>query len=238
MSRSVTRWTSAYLVVKRLLDVKEHLKVVLLEHNMTMLQPVEWEELSHVETLLSKFAVYTNMAGGEQYTTLSLIIPYYIELRHHLEDMKEVEAVKAVSDILLSELERRFSKLLDVDDKDHDPIYMIATLLDPRYKMILDADQISHAKKECLKHLVNGDSDDDNDNNTRSSHRNPVSSSSTGDMQPPSKRFRYIHQIIEKKVTEKKEVALRHPKLPEIQLDAYIQRTDGQMFDEDTDPVL
>ena len=56
---SVTRWTTAYLVVSRLLEVKEHLKRVLLEYNMTMLQPNEWDALSSVEKLLSTFAEFT-----------------------------------------------------------------------------------------------------------------------------------------------------------------------------------
>ena len=43
VSRCTTRWTTAYLVVRRLLQVKEELKKVLLDHNMTMLQPKEWE---------------------------------------------------------------------------------------------------------------------------------------------------------------------------------------------------
>ena len=33
---------------------------------MTMLQPNEWDALSSVEKLLSKFAEFTNIAGGEE----------------------------------------------------------------------------------------------------------------------------------------------------------------------------
>ena len=54
VSHSMTRWMTAYLVVSRLLQVKEPLKKVLLKHNMTMLQPEEWDALSQVEELLSK----------------------------------------------------------------------------------------------------------------------------------------------------------------------------------------
>ena len=42
---------------------------------------------------------------------------------------------------------------------------MIATLLDP---MILDAEQILYAKKACLKHLVDCDSDEDKTNDAGS----------------------------------------------------------------------
>ena len=40
---SETRWTSAYLVVKRLLEVKESLMYVLMTNNMNTLQPEEWD---------------------------------------------------------------------------------------------------------------------------------------------------------------------------------------------------
>ena len=96
VSRSVTRWTSAYLVIDRLLEVKEPLKIVLLNHNLTMLQPQDWEVLKNVRTLLYKFANYTNVVGGEQYTTLSLVIPSYIELQHHLEDMMKIDKLQSV----------------------------------------------------------------------------------------------------------------------------------------------
>ena len=41
---------------------------------MTMLQPIEWDALSSVEKLLSTFAEFTNIAGGEKYITLSMVI--------------------------------------------------------------------------------------------------------------------------------------------------------------------
>ena len=242
VSRSVTRWTSAYLVVDRLLEVKEHLKVVLLEHNLTMLQPHHWEALTHVKALLSKFATYTNVAGGEQYPTLSLIIPYYVELREHLEEMKKIDSLEKVSTIMSVELERRFAKLLDHNDKDHDPLYMIATLLDPRFKMILESDQIAHAKKECLKLLCNGEYDSENEIAATPPPSNSyaplvTAAGSDSENEPPSKKLHYVFNIIDKKATEKKEIAHRHPKLPELQLDSYIQSTDGKIYSEDSDPI-
>ena len=43
---------------------------------------------------------------------------------------------------------------------------------------------------------------------------------------------------IVKSVAEKKEIALHHPKLPKIELNTYIQITDGQYFPLYTDPIL
>ena len=239
VSHSVTRWTSAYLVVDRLLQVKEQLKVVLLDHNMTMLQPLDWEVLTHIKALLSKFATYTNVAGGEQYPTLSLVIPYYVELREHLEHMKKIDCLEKVSKIMAVELERRFAKLIDHNDKDHDPLYIVATLLDPRFKMILEADQIAYAKKECLKMLYNGEYDSENETAATPPPSDPLvtAAGSESDNERPSKRLRYVFNIIDKKATEKKEIIQKHPKLPEIQLESYIQGTDGKIYSEDTDPI-
>ena len=217
VSRSVTRWTSAYLVVDRLLEVKEHLKVVLFDHNLIMLQPLDWEALTHIKALLSKFPSYTNVAGGEQYPTLSLIIPYYVDLREHLEEMKKIDSLEKVSKIMSVELERRFGKLLGHNDKDHDPLYMVATLLDTRFKMILETDQIAYAKKECLKMLC-GEYDSENEiaATPPPSDSLVTAAGSESDNERPSKRLRYVFNIIDKKATEKKEIINKHPKLPEI----------------------
>ena len=80
VSNCHTRWTCAYLVIKRLLEVEEALKTILLQHRMFMLQAVEWDALKDVRDLLSEFAVYTNVAGGENYTTISEVLISYIEL--------------------------------------------------------------------------------------------------------------------------------------------------------------
>ena len=50
-----------------------------------------------------------------------------MELQHHLGDMKNIDAVGKVADILLSELERHFSKLLDSNNKNHDDCHIIGS---------------------------------------------------------------------------------------------------------------
>jgi hypothetical protein len=85
----ITRWTTAYLVIHRMLEVKEALKKVLLVNNMMLLQPDEWNALTLVDKLLSKFAEYTNL---EDYRTL-FVIPCYLELKMHLEEMSKEQVV-------------------------------------------------------------------------------------------------------------------------------------------------
>ena len=54
VSLSVTHWTSVYLVVKRLLEVKESLMHILVANNMNTLQPEEWDTLVDVQDPLHK----------------------------------------------------------------------------------------------------------------------------------------------------------------------------------------
>ena len=208
---------------------------------MTMLQPNKWDALSSVEKLLSKFAKFTNIAGGEEYPTLSMVIPYYLELQYHLEDMIKDEPVAGVARLLLNELHRCFGNLFDSKQKGHNPIYIIATLLDPRYKMLLGSEHVAYARKECLK-CLNGDlesSDEDaaNGHGVSAVLQSPgPSDGDTSMMEPPHKQPRkesnqlsYIDRVLQQKATEKK-TAQRNPKLPEIQLDGC---TNGVIIKED-----
>lgn len=54
-----------------------------------MLQTVEWAALADVIDLLSQFAVFTNVAGRENYTTISELLVCYRELELHLDKMKQ-----------------------------------------------------------------------------------------------------------------------------------------------------
>ena len=73
---------------------------------------------------------------SESYSTLSSVIPFYIDLEIHLEEMKK-PLVASVAEVLLTELHKHFNSLTDVHDPDHIPVYLMATLLDPRYRMSL-----------------------------------------------------------------------------------------------------
>ena len=90
---------------------------------------------------------------------------------------------------------------------------MIATLLDPRYKILLEIDQVNHAKRECLK-LLNGSDSSGEDETKRIT--SIVSASNSDSMEPQSKRpkvagsgLSYVYRILEKKATKKIQSYLR-----------------------------
>ena len=79
-----TRWSSTFLMVKRLLDVKDKLKIVLEEQGWDDLAESEWRTLTHITNLLQPFAKFTNLLSGDEYTTLSCVIPAIMDINIHL----------------------------------------------------------------------------------------------------------------------------------------------------------
>ena len=94
------------------------------------------------------FTSYTDIRGGERYSTLSSIIPCYMDLEFHLQEMKKKEAMAPVSELLLTELYKHFSYLIDLHNPNHVQIYPMATALDPRCRILLTDEQ---AQAEILK---------------------------------------------------------------------------------------
>ena len=77
-----TRWNSSYLLIQRLLSVKYDLSSVLVDLGWDSLQNSEWKTLEQIHFLLEPFAKLTS---GEEFTTLSTVIPVLVELDYHLE---------------------------------------------------------------------------------------------------------------------------------------------------------
>jgi len=112
------------------------LEKVLNELEWDSLATSKWKSLDNILKLLQPFSQYTMLASGEEYTTSSSVIPIVMELNHHLKEMQMIADISKVSTILLSQL-KRFAKWTDPEALDHDPIYLVATILDPRYRLLL-----------------------------------------------------------------------------------------------------
>ena len=82
-----TRWSSTYLVIERLLQVRLPLTTVLQEVEWDNLATSDWKHLENVHRLLKPFAQYTSLVSGEEYVTISSIIPVLMELTLHLEEV-------------------------------------------------------------------------------------------------------------------------------------------------------
>ncbi len=64
--------------------------------------------------------------------------------------MKEKAGVRVIATILHRELMNRFDKILKPSSAAFDPLYLESTLLDPKYKIILNREQLQAAKSQLL----------------------------------------------------------------------------------------
>lgn len=82
-----TRWSSTFLMIQRLIEVKDQLKAVLEEQGWDDLAASEWRTLSSVTNLLQPFAKFTSLLSGDEFTTLSCVIPAIMDMNIHLEEV-------------------------------------------------------------------------------------------------------------------------------------------------------
>ena len=81
------RWNSKNFMVNRMLEVKNHLKVVLEEQGWDDLAASEWKMLQSIVNLLQPFARLSSLLSGDEYTTLFCVVPAIVDLNIHLEEV-------------------------------------------------------------------------------------------------------------------------------------------------------
>ena len=212
VSSCPTRWSSTYLMIARLLEVRGSLTQVLEKLEWDNLAMSEWKALENIQKLLKPFAQYTSLVGGEEYTTLSSVIPVIMEINLHLEEMKEVSEMANVSRLLQSELKRRFRKYTDPSDPDHEPLCLMATMLDPRYRLLLNPIQMESTKRQLLVALKEaaGNNGGSNSPSSGAVTVTPVVSQDETE-EPPVKRFHHLSKLLQERAREGIEQVAKTP---------------------------
>ena len=193
-----TRWSSTFLMLQRLLTVKDALSIVLEELCWDNLPTSEWKVLASIHDLLKPFAQYTSLVGEEDYTTVSSVIPIVMEINLHLEETRQSPSpqVSTAASVLLTEFKCRFRNLTDPSHPDHDPLFLASTLLDPRYRLLLNPNQITSAKA----HLMNLLKDHSESSESSSATQSPKSPADA--KEPPTKRFCHLASVLEQRLQE------------------------------------
>jgi hypothetical protein len=86
------------------------------EHEIASLLAGEWKLLEQICNLLEPFAEITSLSSGEKYDTLTYVIPCYYHLETHLNSIVTQQSsspVRSVANVMLTELRRKFSFLVD-----------------------------------------------------------------------------------------------------------------------------
>lgn len=72
-----------------LVDVKEHLNVVLEDLQWDSLATIQWRNLETIIELLQPFAHHTNITSAEKSTTMAMVFPVLKELNLHLDEVSQ-----------------------------------------------------------------------------------------------------------------------------------------------------
>ncbi|XP_038141170.1 E3 SUMO-protein ligase ZBED1-like [Cyprinodon tularosa] len=125
-----TRWNSTLLMVSRLLKNQDAVKATLAKqkHKLTMLNAAEWDRLQRLETLLSPCRDVTELLGGENYVSCSVVLPV---LRHLTRTMKASDDDPAYVVKFKAAFEKDLSQR---EDALNHRFLQVATALDPRFK--------------------------------------------------------------------------------------------------------
>ena len=224
-------------MISRMVEVRNELSQVLEELNWNNLPNRDWKVLESMMCLLEPFAQYTSLTSGDEYTTFSTVVPVLMELDYHLEAMKEKPGLREIASLLQKELSDRFQNVLVPTSFNFDPIFVAATALDRRYRVLLNEEQLRHAKIHIMRELSGIEESEDVPGSIP-----PVTSDVEGEeenpeSEPPFKRFRYLPSILSEK--RKEQAHSRSTSLlmtlQQEELDKYLSTT--VQVDERLDPI-
>ncbi len=162
-----TRWNSDYLLVKSIVSIEKNDldSIVQLMENPIKFTNNEMIILKELLEVLEPFYDVCITCQSETIVTASAVVPAIVHLISHLHDIKENISfcVKLVQQLELS-IEKRFAgivKRLDqsnVEENDpfNDPVYFLATVLDPWFKFFWLKDlNLSASNENRLKqHII------------------------------------------------------------------------------------
>ena len=81
------RWSSTFLLLQHFNELRDTLAIVLHKLEWDDLAASEWKILSIIQSLLQQIAVFATLISGEEFNTISSIIPTIMELYLHLENV-------------------------------------------------------------------------------------------------------------------------------------------------------
>jgi hypothetical protein len=126
-----TRWNSSLIMLERLIQIKAPLSaaITFLPHAPNFLTALEWELISDCLPLLKPFEIMTVELSGENYPTLSIVIPLIRGLQNTLRNKTTTTAAGTLLKKTAIEVLARRLGILECNK-----IVAKATFLDPIFK--------------------------------------------------------------------------------------------------------
>jgi hypothetical protein len=192
---NITRWNSEYMLIKSVLSIgKQDLESItkLMDDDNTMkFSNNDFIILQEIIDILEPFYEISIKCQAEMIVTASLVVPSIVHLIIHLRDMKETNLLFCTKLVeqLQSSIEKRFAGIIhrlnqvDVEENDpfNDPLYFMATVLDPSFKFfwIRDLKLPANVENRLKQSVIQLILDEISKDSTTSSTQLPDSSSSS-----------------------------------------------------------
>ncbi|XP_053285395.1 zinc finger BED domain-containing protein 4-like [Pleuronectes platessa] len=174
-----TRWNSTFLMMESLLEQKHALATYAADHDLPAnLTAQHWGIIENLINLLSPFEQLTRDISSSE-ASVADVIPSVRALRRLLSKTADTDhAVKTTKTALLESVNKRFSEY------ESNPTFLIATLLDPRYKDRYFNDDVKLRARAALDALVDTSAGDETHRETADEDDHPTS------VEPLQKRAR------------------------------------------------
>lgn len=161
-----TRWNSTFYMMESLLEQKRALATYAADYDLpATLSAHQWQLIENFLTLLSPFEQLTREVSSSEASAAD-VIPSVTALRRLLSKQADTDTgVKTTKTSLLEAVNKRFDQI------EYDPIFCIATLLDPRYKdRYFDEDVKKRARATLETHLSSAAGAEDGARDGESAH--------------------------------------------------------------------
>lgn len=129
-----TRWSSSFLMLSRLLEIKDNVISVADTMGWDCLLPSEWQKVAILKDLLLPFAEHTKVLESDT-CCFSLVVPALLDLKRHLSDFSLAHArsyrdVATLAQKMSANMDLRFSSFLDVSASNFSPLAAAACFVD------------------------------------------------------------------------------------------------------------
>ena len=179
-----TRWGSMEKMVRRILEQEEAIRVVLSADRKTTHIVPTWQDIDVLKAIhkaLSPLSSLTDMLSGEEYVTVSAVLPMLTLISDELlqDEQSDTQLTKDIKRRIREDLNTRYSVVPEKTTE----ILKIATFLDPRFK----TNYIKGTDLEDIKQVLVDEAPDIVKNDTPSATTSS-SGPSTSDPPPVNKR--------------------------------------------------
>jgi len=122
-----TRWNSTFYMLDRLLEQKKPLILYAADNNIVLPNAHQWSLLERVLAILTPIECATRDVSGEK-SSASDVIPMVVAIKRALQNVTDDSGVQTTKAELVRDISARFR------DVAKEPMYAVATLVDPRYR--------------------------------------------------------------------------------------------------------